>query len=196
MRTCISDRTISRFEYRQWNEMNHGQGYSVLSAECWLLPVLTCLRVGLSSLTVIGSQYVSSHMPVMFKIQWVLGGDDTGKGRIWTTSFRWAGLSPASTVHANSILSLFLIICYVFRPLESGLNSVSCHIRNQNKNLRFAQHAQETCHWIDVLVGVTEVLQVVNTSFMNVVDQFDIYEETQMNHQINDIFTTGRNEIF
>jgi hypothetical protein len=43
----------------------------------------------------------------------------------------------------------------------------------QNKNWRFAQRVQETRNEIDALIGIVEVVQVVNTSsFMNVIEKW------------------------
>jgi hypothetical protein len=62
----------------------------------------------------------------------------------------------------------------------------------QNQNSRSVQHLQENHHSIGPLDSIMEVVQVDNkSSVMNILEKFCIYEETQMNNQINDRSTIG-----
>jgi hypothetical protein len=66
----------------------------------------------------------------------------------------------------------------------------------QNPNSVSVQHLKENHHSIGPLETIMEVVQVDDkNSFMNVIEKFYIYKETQMNNQINDRSTT-RNKIF
>jgi len=65
----------------------------------------------------------------------------------------------------------------IFRPFRVMFKHHFMPCKYQNTNWRFVQRVQETRHSIDALMGMVEVVQVVNTSsFMNVIGKFYIYD--------------------